>query len=88
VFPDDDDLSVQESGPYQARSRIVLLREVPEHTAASLAGLVPGRAGVILYMIARGDTRHDVAEMLKIPVDDVDAVLRDQSGQHMVRPDG
>ncbi len=87
VFPDDDDGDPDPApGPYASRMRLVLLREVPEPIAASLAGLVPGPVGIVLFLIARGDSRHDVAEVLGVSVDDVDAVLRDQAGHHVVRP--
>ncbi len=89
VFPDDDDGDPDPApGPYATRHRLVLLRELPEPVAASLAGLVPGPVGIVLFLIARGDSRHDVAEVLGVSVDDVDAMLRDRDGHHVVRPDG
>ncbi len=89
VFPADDDGDPDDApGPYAARHRLVLLRELSEPIAASLAGLVPGQAGVILYCLARGDARHDVAEMLHLSIDDIDDVLDRAAGQHVSRPDG
>ncbi len=89
MFPDDDDDdAVWAAGPYLTRQRLTLLRDVSEPTAAALAVCVPGRVGVILYLIARGDAVVDVAATLGISVDDVDAALRDQSGHHVVRPSG
>jgi hypothetical protein len=87
TFPPDDDGDPDEApGPFAARMRLVLLRELPEPTAAALASLVPGRVGVILFMIARGDARHDVADTLRIGVDEVDTVLDHAAGHHVVRP--
>lgn len=89
TFPaDDDDAPDPAPGPYASRWRLVLLRDVSEPTAAALAVCVPGRVGVILFMIARGDAVADVAEVLKISVDDIDAALQDQAGHHVTRPDG
>jgi hypothetical protein len=89
VFPaDDDDDPDPAPGPYATRMRLVLLRELPEPTAAALASLVPGRVGVILYMIARGDAVADVAEVLHLSIDEVDAVLDHAAGRHISRPLG
>jgi hypothetical protein len=88
ILDDDDDLPVQALGPYATRHRLVLLREVTEPVAASLAVCVPGVRGIVLFLIARGDDRHDVAEVLGVSIDEVDAMLRDQDGRHLVRAPG
>ncbi len=83
MIPDEINLPTV-AGGYRGRQRLAM--DLPE--ATRLAALVSGQAGVILYMAARGDTRHDTAEVLKISVDDVDAVLDHAAGQHVSRPDG
>jgi hypothetical protein len=89
VFPDDDDDdAVWAAGPYLTRQRLTLLRDVSEPTAAALAVCVPGVRGLVLFMAARGDTRHDVAATLGISIDDVDDVLDHTAGQHVSRPPG
>jgi hypothetical protein len=89
VFPaDDDDDPDPAPGPFAARHRLVLLRELPEPTAAALAICVPGVAPGGHEQDQTPDTRHDTAEVLKISVDDVDAVLDHAAGQHISRPLG
>lgn len=84
VIPDD--LPVRDAGPYGARSRAVLLRAVPEPVAARLAAMVPGARGIVLFAAARGDDRHDVAEVLNLSIGEIDAVLAGSDGRHLTRP--
>lgn len=90
VFPpdDDDDGDLRAAGPYETRSRQVLLRDAPEPVAASLAVCVPGVRGVVLFMAATGDDRHDAAALLGITVGEVDATLTESDGRHLTRTDG
>ncbi len=84
VFPDDDDDALPAPSGYRGRSLLALF-EVPE--AASLARLVPGQRGIVLFCASRGDTSNDVAAMLGITVDQVEAVLADGDGDHLDRSD-
>lgn len=74
-------------GGYTARQRLVLTSDVPERTAAALALLVDGRRGLVLFMCARGDDRDSVAQHLGITVGEVDKILAEGDGSHVVRPD-
>lgn len=82
VIPDDFPV---DDGPYARRRRPVTLGDVPEPAAAALAALVPGQRGVILFMIARGDDRYDVAKTLGIAIEAVEAILAETDGDHLVR---
>lgn len=83
VIPDEITVPMDD-GPFATRRRLVSAALEPA-AAASLAVMVPGRRGVALFMLARGDHRHDVAEMLGISAGEVDAILSDRDGDHLAR---
>lgn len=88
TFPDDDDDALPAPlTAYAARTRAVLLDEVREPAAATLARLVGGKRGLILFAIARGDDREEIAGMLKINPAEVEAILAEGDGMHLDRPD-
>lgn len=82
VIPDE--LPVNDD-PYARRRRLVTLGDVPEPAAAALAVMVSGVRGLVLFMIARGDDRYDVAKTLGITIEAVDTILADTDGDHLVR---
>lgn len=85
VFPDDDDDGdVPPPTGFRGRSLMALF-EVPQ--AAQLAAMVPGVRGIALFAAARGDTSYDIATMLGISVEDVETILTDMDGEHLVRTD-
>jgi len=84
TFPEDDGDDAPPPGGYRG-CQLQAVFEVPE--GARLAALIPGVRGIVLFAAARGDTRHDIAAVLGITVDDVDDQVNGGDGQHVCRPE-
>ncbi len=54
---------------------------------ARLAAQVPGQPGVAMFRAARTHGRHEIAGKLRVPVDQVDALLANADGDQLVRGD-
>ncbi len=54
---------------------------------ARLAAQVPGQPGVAMFRAARSHGRHEIAGKLRVPVDQVDALLANADGDQLVRGD-
>ena len=59
---------------------------VPPPVGLRLAGMASGPRGVVLFMIARGDYRDEIAEAVHLTPGQIDALLREGDGCHHDRP--
>ncbi len=61
--------------------KLIHARIADQDAAAALARRTPGLAGIVLFCASRADGPEHVARWLGIPVDQVDAILREAEAE-------